>query len=115
MCVLVCDLGVIIDGPETVIYFPGQGPIELECNATDGPTISWDVNGESHFLPDIANGLLPNHSINGTNIIVEVPVNNTEYVCVAATNTEVARSVPAFIYIASKLNSIAFNITIIHM
>lgn len=102
-----CDLGVVINGPDTVIYFPGQGPIELECtqcNVSNGPIVTWFVDGQAHLLADIAGGMLANHDANGTNIIIEVPVNDTEYVCAAATSNTVTRSNPVYIYIAGKLN-----------
>ena len=91
---------MIIEGPQTVIYFPGQGPIELVCNATEGPIIVWEVNGNEFFLFDLRDGELANHSANGTNIVINVPVNNTEYICTAATNDNPTSSDPAFVYVA---------------
>ena len=91
---------MIIEGPQTIIYFPGQGPIELVCNATEGPIILWEVNNGSFSLPRLRNGELENHAANGTNIVINVPVNNTEYICTATTNDNAISSDPAFVYIA---------------
>ena len=92
---------MIIEGPQTVIYFPGQGPIELVCNETEGAVILWEVNGVSFLFFQLRDGDLPNHSVNGTNIVINVPVNNTEYICAAFTNNNNAiSSDPTFVYIA---------------
>ena len=96
--VFLCVLG-IIEGPQTVIYFPGQGPIELVCNATSG-IIIWEVNGTSFTSTRLRDGELPNHTAIGTNIVINVPVNNTKYVCVVITNDNEISSEPAFVYIA---------------
>ena len=95
-------LGVVIEGPQTVIYFPGQGPIQLECNATEG-TILWQVNETSYSLSRLRNGEVENHRATPapeTNIIINVPMNNTEYICTASTNENDVDSDPAFVYIA---------------
>ena len=93
---------MILDGPETVIYFPGQEPIELTCNITNGPIALWIVNGTSYSLPDLVQGELENHNASGINIVIKVPVNNTEYICSATTNQKEVESDPAFIFIAGK-------------
>ena len=91
---------MIIEGPQTVIYFPGQGPIELVCNATEG-LILWEVNGVRFLLFELRDGDLPNHSVNGTNIVINIPVNNTEYICIIPTTIDnLIRSDPAFVYVA---------------
>ena len=97
--VFLCVLG-IIEGPQTTIYFPGQVPIELVCNATSG-IILWEVNGTFFSLALLRNGELPNHTAIGTNIVINAPVNNTKYVCVVTTNDYEISSEPAFVYIAS--------------
>jgi len=94
-------LGVIIDSPDDVIYFPGQGPIELSCNVSSG-IVLWMVNGSTYTLSDLQNGTLANHNHNGINIIIEAPVNGTEYVCVEVANDENIRSRPVFVYIAGE-------------
>ena len=113
MCLYVS--GVIIEGPQTVIYFPDQGSIQLVCNATEGPVILWEVNGDSFSLSSLRDGDLPNHTANGTNIVINVPTNNSEYICIATTNLNDTRSDPAFVYIAGRqlytLNSIMIIMT----
>ena len=96
---LVNWLGVIIDGPDTVIYFPGQEPVELSCNVTSG-ILLWSVNGTVLTIFQLRNGFVPGHSANESNIVIIVPVNNTEYVCESTTMEETIRSDPVFIYIA---------------
>jgi len=95
-------LGVVIDGPDDVIYFPGQGTIELSCNISEGSTL-WRVNGTTYTLRQLRDGGLPNHNHTGRNIIIEVPVNGTEYICAAliSDNNEVD-SDPAFVFIAGE-------------
>ena len=100
MCLYVS--GVIIEGPQTVIYFPGQGAIELVCNVTEGSVILWMVNGDSFSLSTLRNGELPNHTANGLNIVINVPTNNSEYICTAVTFLNDISSDPVFIYIAGR-------------
>ena len=42
------------------------------------------------------------HNRTGTNILVNSPVNNTEYVCVSLTNDDEVSSDPAYIIIAGN-------------
>ena len=92
-------VGTIIEGPSDVTYIPGLTPlpIELTCNVT-GVAI-WRVNGVFFTLSDLTNGALPGHSRTGTNILVNSPVNNTEYICVSLRNGVETRSDPAYIII----------------
>ena len=93
--------GDIIEGPSTVIYFSGQTPlpIEMVCNVTLIP--SWRVNGTDYLLGSIASGNLQGHSRVGTNILINQPLNSTEYVCVESNSTNiVATSEPANLYFA---------------
>jgi len=96
--------GAIIEGPETVIYFPGQGPVEFSCNVSDGVT-AWRVNGTTYLLSQLDSGSLPGHSRVLTNIVVNTPVNNTEYICISLISNLVISSNPAFLYIAGKCSS----------
>ena len=75
--------GTIIEGLSNVIYYPNLTslPIELICNVTGVVTV-WRVNGTSYTRNDLTNGRLPGHSRTGANILVNSPVNNTEYICV---------------------------------
>ena len=92
----------IIEGPNNITYIPGltQLPIELTCNVTG--VASWKVNGSGYFLHDLTNGVLPGHSRTGTNILVNSPVNNTEYICVSQTMDGGTESDPAYCIIYSE-------------
>ena len=94
--------GIIFEGPSNVTYLPGVTPlpIELTCNVT-GVTI-WSVSGSSYTLGELTNGRLPGHNRNGTNILVNSPVNNTEYTCISLTNDGAVLSDPAYIIIAGE-------------
>ena len=84
-----------------MIYFSGQTPlpIEMVCNVTLIP--SWRVNGTDYLLGSIASGNLQGHSRVGTNILINQPLNSTEYVCVESNSTNiVATSEPANLYFA---------------
>ena len=89
--------GPIIEGPNNITYIPGLMPlpIELICNVTGEP--SWIVNGSGYSLSQLSNGALPGHNRTGTNILVNSPVNNTEYICQSATNYSDTLSDPAYI------------------
>jgi len=100
--------GAIIQGPSDVIYFPGQDPVQLTCEISEGAT-GWSVDDSPTVsLSDIERGGLPGHSRNGTSIVVDIPVNNTEYVCVAIIDDGNVRSDPAFLYIAGEFIIIQF-------
>ena len=92
--------GTIIEGPSYVIYLPGLTPlpIELTCSFT-GMIIAWTVNGAAYLLNDLISGALPGHNVTGTNILVNGPVNNTEYVCVSLTHDSEIRSDTVYIII----------------
>ena len=96
--------GTVIEGPSDVLYRPGQTPlpIELTCNVTG--VALWQVNGTNYRLDELDDGNLPGHSRTGTNILVDSPVNNTEYICVSQTNNDSDVSDPAYIIIAGKCN-----------
>ena len=97
-------IGAIIDGPRNIIYFPGQGNIILKCNVTDGIPL-WMVNGSTFTLNQLAQGALPGHNHDGTNIVIEIPVNNTKYVCESLISANYSiRSEAAFVYIAGELS-----------
>ena len=62
----------------------------------------WSVNGTNYTLARLSNGALPGHSHTGSNILINSPVNNTEYICVSSTNDSVTRSSPAYVVIAGE-------------
>ena len=72
-------------------------PIELTCNVTG--VALWRVDNQRYTLGDLTNGALPGHSRTGTSILVNSPVNNTEYICVSVTNDGETRSDSAYIII----------------
>ena len=86
-------------------------PIELTCNVT-GRTI-WIVNESNYVLVDLTSGLLPGHNATGTNILVNSPVNNTEYICASAQVGGDTVSDPAYIIIAGEYHKIISNIIIL--
>ena len=93
-------VGAIIEGPGNITYLPGLTPlpIELTCNVT-GTTAVWIINGTDFLLRSLANGNLAGHNVNGSNILVDSPVNNTKYICVSVGANDVS-SDPAYITIA---------------
>ena len=88
-------------------------PIELMCNVTGFP--SWRVNDASYTLGDLTNGELPGHSRTGANILVNSPVNNTEYICVSQTINIEIRSEPAYIIIAGEYVNIKYLYECMHV
>jgi len=74
-------LGIIVHSPSNVTYLPGVTPlpIELTCDVTQG--LGWIVNNNGFLFNQIASGL-PGHNHNGENIvIINTPINNTQYTC----------------------------------
>ena len=104
-CILSCA-GIVIEGPSNVTYLPGLTPlpIELTCNVTGVTT--WNVDNTTYTIGQLTNGALPGHSRTGTNILVNSPVNNTEYICVSTTNDGDVSSDPAYIIIAGECKNV---------
>ena len=102
LCTYVCHncIGTIIEGPSNFTYLPNVTtlPIELTCNVTG--VALWRVNHADYSLFGLTNGNLPGHNRSGTNILVDSPVNNTEYICLSQTNNGGVLSDPAYIIIA---------------
>ena len=100
--IIINNAGAIIEGPSNVTYLPGVTPlpIELTCNVTG--VVSWRVNSTAYTLSQLDNGALPGHSRTGTSILVNTPVNNTEYICVSQTNDGDIISDPSYIIIAGE-------------
>ena len=94
--------GTVIEGPSNVTYLPNVTPlpIELTCNVTGLPI--WIVNGTAYLVINLSGGALPGHDRTGTNILINNPVNNTEYVCVSLTNDGETSSDPAYVIIAGE-------------
>ena len=63
------------------------------------------INGTTFTLNELARGELPGHTRDGTNIVIETPVNNTQYVCESLISTNHSiQSEAAFVYIAGELS-----------
>ena len=95
--------GIIIEGPSNVTYIPGRTPlpIELTCNITGFP--SWRVNGTLYSVGDLRAGMPEGHDISGSNIVINIPMNDTEYICISSVlDAADVTSPPAFLYIAGK-------------
>ena len=95
--------GIIIEGPRNVTYIPGQTslPIEQICNVTGFP--SWRVNGTLFTTGHLLAGNIEGHSANGANIVINVPMNDTEYICISnVVGSQEVTSPPAFLYIAGE-------------
>ena len=107
VCTYICTVGVVIEGPSTVIYFPGQTmlPIELMCNVTGFKTWEVTINGIEYELTPgaLLVGDLAGHNVTANhNIVINVPVNNSRYICVSNVLSQTTSSDPAFLYIAGK-------------
>ena len=79
--------------------------IELICNVTGFATWRVNVNDrtDGEFTPNgLVNGDGHMHGVDGTNILINVPMNNTEYACVSNVGLDVSLSDPAFLNIAGK-------------
>ena len=106
--------GAIIEGPSNVTYLPGVTPLPIELTCNVSGTAAWRVNGTNYFLGELTNGDLPGHNRTGKNILVNSPVNNTEYICVSADGS-VTRSDPAYVIIASESNEYLYDCMYIHI
>ena len=113
--------GIINQGPSNVTYIPGRSllPIVLICNVTGFP--SWEVNGTAHTPGDLLAGNEPGHNASGANIVINIPMNDTEYICLSnILGARAARSPPAFLYIAGKydnllMHCVATNVNIAYL
>ena len=117
LLVYVCIGVAVIEGPVEVIYRPGDDPVELTCTIYEGAA-GWSVNGENPVTATaIRNGGLDNHTVSGTNLVVLVPTNNTQYVCVAIRDGGDFYSNPVYLYIAGTyvLHSTLYSYDIIYI
>ena len=100
----------IIEGPSNFTYFPDHTPlpIELSCNVTG--LVVWQVDLSYYTLSNLQDGELPGHNRTDppvTNILINNPINNTEYICLSVTES-VIRSMPAYIYFAGELTTTVY-------
>ena len=98
--IIINNAGAIIEGPSNVTYLPGVTPLPIELTCSTTGVAAWRVNSTAYTLGQLDNGALPGHSRTGTNILVNSPVNNTEYICVCQTNDGDTSSDPSYIIIA---------------
>ena len=62
------------------------------------------MNGSNTvIIRDIANGGLPNHTVNGNNLVINNATNNTNYICVGTTSVGLVESDPVILYIVGML------------
>ena len=95
----------VIQGPDVVIYRSNEEPVELICVITEGST-GWRLNGSTVFtLSEIRDGGLPDHTINGSNLVIINATNNTEYICVSIRDVGDLDSNPVRLYIAGMLHN----------
>ena len=94
--------GNVIEGPSNVTYLPGltQLPIELTCNVTGFPL--WRINNVTYALNQLMQGDLPGHNISGSNVLINNPVNSTEYVCISSFSNQSISSDPAYTIIGAN-------------
>ena len=94
--------GTINQGPSNVTFISGRTslPIVLTCNVTG--FASWIVNGTPYFTSQLLAGLVDGHSANEADIVINIPMNDTEYICVSNTQSAAVNSSSAFLYIAGK-------------
>ena len=92
-------------------------PIEMICNVTGFKTWRVTINNMTteFTLNALAVGQLAGHGVNADdNILINVPVNNSRYICVSNVGQVGTPSDPAFLYIAGKYDFICrsykFNI-----
>ena len=62
------------------------------------------------IISDIANGGLPDHTVNGNNLVIVNATNNTNYICVGTTTGGLVDSDPVILYIVGMLH---YNVVII--
>ena len=86
------------EAPGIVIAHPGQD-VELLCTVTvtsTNETVAWLVNGIPYTSNSLRNGILPEYSANGSNLIVEdIMINDhrsgSEYSCVVVLQGTIQR------------------------
>ena len=100
----------VIEGPPVIIFRPNEGPVELICNASSS-VIAWIMNNSSDTLPSAVAMQFPGHGVNGDNLVIIDPTNNTEYICVSVEGGGVTiESDPVVLYLAGMLYHYNFSI-----
>ena len=61
------------------------------------------MNGTIRSIGDLRAGIPEGHNLSGANIVINLPMNDTEYVCISSVlDTDDVTSPPAFLYIAGE-------------
>ena len=89
------NIGTILTSPRNFTFLPGitPSPIQLTCDVT--PVAAWVVNNDTLLLNQLGS---IGHSRNGTNIVINNPMNNSEYFCSDGINN----GEPYYIFVAGK-------------
>ena len=96
MFIILTYIGTILTSPQNFTFVPGTtpSPIQLTCDVT--PTVAWAVNNS---LPVLLNRLdSVGLGLNGTNVVINNPMNNSQYFCSNGTND----GEPYYIFVAGK-------------
>ena len=94
----------VIEGPPIVIFRPNETPVVLMCNIS-GAITAWRVNNSTATLPGDVPNAFPGHTVNGGNLMINTPTNNTKYICVSVeSNGTTTNSDPVLLYMAGMLN-----------
>ena len=74
-------IGTTFQEPGDVIYHPDVTtlPIELTCDVSSG--VAWFINGDTYLLNELVSGNVPGHNVSGRNILINSPMNNSQYFC----------------------------------
>ena len=89
-CILIIKIhifvGTMFQEPGDVIYHPGVTtlPIELTCDLR--AAAGWSINGDVYFIVQLESGIVPDHNVSGGIILINNPLNNSEYFCSDGTN-----------------------------
>ena len=77
-------VGTTVQEPGDVVYLPDVTtlPIELTCDVS--PAAAWLINNRTYLLNQLMTA--PGHNVDGQNILINNPMNNSEYSCSDGTN-----------------------------
>ena len=98
---------VILEGPSDFIVIPPATKAVFSCNLSEGALPAWTINGVffARNNPYPTGHVLDGNNLNVTipddGVIVNLPANGSEYVCMLTfLNGSALASDPAFLYIA---------------
>ena len=100
-------VGIILTSPRNFTFVPGitPSPVQLTCDVT--PVAGWIVNDSILLLNQLDS---IGHGLNGTNIVINNPVNNSQYFCSNGIND----GEPYHIFVAGKYISIPMYFRYLH-